>query len=91
MIQIFIRDPPGDPQDSHWRPPRFSLETQNFCFKPPIFIETQKFSLENPKFSLEITRFSLETPNFRWRPPDYQWRPPDYQWRPQALHQDPYF
>ena len=32
--KIFI----GDIQDSHWRPPRFSLETQILCFKPPIYI-----------------------------------------------------
>ena len=50
MIQIFIRDPPGDPQDSHWRPPRFSLETQNFCFKPPIFIGNLKIFIEDPKY-----------------------------------------
>ena len=65
-LQIFIEDPYifiGYPQDFHWRPPRFSLETlqihsgdlqdfetQNFCFNPPIFIGDLKIFIKDPKY-----------------------------------------
>ena len=81
-LQIFIEDLYifiGYPQDFHWRPPRFSLETlqihigdlqdfetQNFCFNPPIFIglETLRFSLKTQNIFNKDPNISSETPIF---------------------------